>query len=102
VTDRITSTMLDRWRADPATFIETVLHDPDTGTPFVLLDCERRFIAEMFKTDDDGHLVHTDLIYSCPKKTGKTTFAGILDAGPIRHDEMVLAPSEPDRPKIEA
>jgi hypothetical protein len=26
----------------------------------------------------------------------------ILDAGPIRHDEMALASSEPERPKIEA
>ncbi len=78
MTDRITSTMLDRWRADPATFVETVLHDPDTGAPFELLDCERRFVAEMFRTDDDGHLIFTDLIYSGPKKLGKTTFGAIL------------------------
>jgi hypothetical protein len=75
----LTGSSLDRWRADPTSFIEEVLINPDTGEPFVLLDCERRFIAEMFKIDGDGHLIYSDIIYSCPKKTGKTTFAAILE-----------------------
>ena len=37
-------TKLARWRADPAAFIEHVLHNPETGEPFVLLPAERAFL----------------------------------------------------------
>ena len=38
------TTTLDRWRADPIEFIESVLHDPEAGAPFRLLDAERDFL----------------------------------------------------------
>ena len=69
--------MLTRWRSNPISFIETVLYDPETKKPFKLLPAERAFLEHAFKRDDDGRLLYPEQIYSCPKKSGKTTFAGI-------------------------
>ena len=69
--------MLDRWRSNPISFIETVLYDPETKKPFKLLPAERAFLEHAFKLDDSGHLLYPEQLYSCPKKSGKTTFAGI-------------------------
>ena len=68
--------MLSRWRSNPISFIETVLHDPETKKPFKLLPAERAFLEHAFKLDDDGRLLYPEQIYCCPKKCGKTTFAG--------------------------
>jgi phage terminase large subunit-like protein len=67
----------DSWIANPESFIECLI-DPDTNKPFVLLKCERTFIANMFRLDADGKMLFPDLIYSAGKKTGKTTFGAIL------------------------
>ena len=40
--------MLDRWRSNPISFIETVLHDPETKKPFKLLPAERAFLEHAF------------------------------------------------------
>ena len=69
--------MLPRWRSNPISFIETVLYDPETKKPFKLLPAERAFLEHAFKRDDNGRLLYPEQIYSCPKKSGKTTFAGI-------------------------
>jgi hypothetical protein len=37
-------TTFDRWRSNPTSFIEMVLHDPETGRPFKLNDAERQFL----------------------------------------------------------
>jgi phage terminase large subunit-like protein len=67
-----------RWRNDPMAFIERVLIDPETNKPFVLLPAEREFLKHAFTLDADGHLLYPELIYSCPKKSGKSTFAAII------------------------
>jgi phage terminase large subunit-like protein len=69
---------LARWRNDPAGFIEHALHDPQTGEPFVLLPAERQFLAHAFELNDDGRLRYSEWLYSCPKKSGKTTLAAII------------------------
>ena len=69
--------LLDRWRSNPISFIETVLLDPETKKPFKLLPAEYAFLEHAFKRDDDDRLLYPEQIYSCPKKSGKTTFAGI-------------------------
>jgi hypothetical protein len=71
-------TALERWRSDPVSFIEDVLIDPETNKPFVLLPAERAFLQHAFKTDEHGRLLYPDLLYSCPKKSGKTAFAAIV------------------------
>jgi phage terminase large subunit-like protein len=68
---------LVHWRADPIKFIEEVLIDPDTKKPFMLLDAERAFLKHAFSIGVDGRLLYPEQVYSCPKKSGKTTFAAI-------------------------
>jgi hypothetical protein len=55
-----------------------VLHDPETGTPFRLLPCERLFIRHAFAFDDDGRPRYTEWTYSGGKKTGKSTLGAML------------------------
>jgi hypothetical protein len=71
-------TMIARWRANPISFIEEVLIDPDIGKPYVLLEAERAFLEYAFLTGPDGRLLYPEQIYSCPKKSGKTTFAALM------------------------
>jgi hypothetical protein len=71
-------TTLLRWRTDPLSFIEEVLHDPETGKPFVLLEAEPIFMRHAFALDHNGRLVFSELVYGAPKKSGKTTLAGII------------------------
>jgi phage terminase large subunit-like protein len=69
---------LKRWQSSPIEFIETVLHDPESGAPFVLLPAERDFLAHAFQTDDDGRLLYPELVFGAPKKSGKTGFAALF------------------------
>jgi phage terminase large subunit-like protein len=75
--EALTLAVLARWRADPISFVEAVLHDPETRRPFVLLPAERAFLAHAFRLGDDGRLLYPEQVYSCPKKSGKTTFAAL-------------------------
>src|SRR5262249_35880233 len=70
-------TNLARYRGDSILFIQAVLIDPETGRPFILLDAERQFLRYAFVTGPDGRLLYPEQVYSCPKKSGKTTFAAI-------------------------
>jgi phage terminase large subunit-like protein len=68
---------LARWRASPISFVQEVLHDPETKKPFELLPAERAFLAHAFQLDASGRLLYPEQVYSCPKKSGKTTFAAL-------------------------
>jgi len=69
---------LTRYRADPCAFIEECLINPETGKPFVLLPAEREFLKHAFATDENGRLLYPELVYACPKKSGKTGFAALF------------------------
>ena len=69
---------LDAYRIDPARFVTDVLHDPETGEPFELLPAEKLFLSHAFKTDAKGRLVYPELLFSAPKKSGKTGFAALF------------------------
>jgi phage terminase large subunit-like protein len=68
---------IDHWKADPVRFIESVLHDPETGKPFQLLAAEKDFLAHAFKRDADGRLLYPEQCFAAPKKSGKTGFAAL-------------------------
>src|SRR3954453_5836442 len=76
-TPALDAASLARWRASPITFVEEVLHDPESRRPYRLLPAERAFLAHAFKTDDNGRLLYPEQVYACPKKSGKTTFAAL-------------------------
>jgi phage terminase large subunit-like protein len=71
-------TALERWRKAPIEFISDVLCDPESKKPFTLLPAEHVFLQHAFKLDQDGRLLYPEQVYSCPKKSGKTTFAAIV------------------------
>src|SRR5262245_30398 len=73
--EAITAASLASWRCSPISFIEEALRDPDSGTPFVLNDAERAFLALAFTLDDSGRLKFPEMCFGAIKKSGKTTLA---------------------------
>ncbi len=63
---------------DPVAWINAVLRDPETKKPFVLLPAELAFLEHAFRLNPDGSAMFPELLYSAPKKSGKTGFAAIL------------------------
>jgi phage terminase large subunit-like protein len=63
---------------DAATFIEQTLVNPETDELFELTDAERLFLAHAFELTPDGRLRRPELVWSAPKKSGKTAFAAML------------------------
>lgn len=68
---------LTRWRSDPAAFVREVLVDPETSAPFELYPAQERFLRDALTPTNDGSLPFPELIYSCPKKSGKTCTAAL-------------------------
>lgn len=67
----------ERW-PDPVTFIEGELIDPETGELFKLYPEEKRFIRKSVRVGKDGRLAYPELLFSGPKKSGKSTLAAML------------------------
>jgi phage terminase large subunit-like protein len=100
--DALTIAALARWRRNPVGFIESVLYDPAQGAPFRLLPAERAFLAHAFELGDNGRLKYPEWLYSCPKKSGKTTFAALLCLTVIllyggSHPEATLAANDQEQ-----
>jgi phage terminase large subunit-like protein len=62
----------------PVAFIERTLVNPETEEPFVLTQAERLFLRHAFALTPDGRLRYPELVFSTPKKSGKTTFAAMV------------------------
>lgn len=69
--------LLQRWRNDPVAFIRGVLVNPETGKPFELYPAQERFLREAFTPLPDGRLPYPELVFSAPKKSGKTATAAM-------------------------
>ena len=65
------------WRGDPALFVREVLRDPETSKPFELYPAQERFLREALTPNVDGRLPFPELVFSGPKKTGKTGMAAM-------------------------
>ena len=68
---------LARWRTDPVAFIMEVLRNPETGKPFALYDAQVEFLRRAFVLTDNGRLPFPEIIFSAPKKSGKTALAAM-------------------------
>ena len=66
-----------RLKRDPVAFISEVLIDPETKKPFKLYPAQVRFLGEGL-TVKNGRLPYVELLFSAPKKSGKTTFAALM------------------------
>jgi Terminase large subunit, endonuclease domain len=63
-------------KPDPVAFVERTLIDPETGTFFVLTDAQRLFLRHALKIKS-GRLAYPEIVFSAPKKSGKTGFAAM-------------------------
>ena len=70
--------LIRRWKEDPVVFINQVLRNPETGQPYVFYPAEEEFVREAVKLDKDGRLLYPEVLFSGPKKIGKTTLAAIM------------------------
>ena len=64
---------LNRYPRDPVAFIDDLVKKNELGQPFRLLDHQKEVLSRAFAFDGDGRLPYDTIIYSCPKKSGKTT-----------------------------
>jgi hypothetical protein len=69
---------LARWRSDPVAFISEALIDPATSRPFKLYHEQVMFLREAFRVNADGRMLHTELVFSGGKKSGKTGLAAMI------------------------
>src|SRR5437870_5134855 len=69
--------MVSRWRRDPVAFVREVLVDPESGQPFVLYAAQERFLRHALTVGANGRLPFAELVYACPKKSGKTAAAAM-------------------------
>ena len=70
--DVLDSSALAGWRANPLSFIEQVLRDPETGQPFELFDAQREFLTRAFTLTDDRRLAYPEQVFGAIKKSGKS------------------------------
>lgn len=68
---------LARWKRDPIAFIREVLINPETNKPFELYPEQIEFLRRAFTPLPDGSLPCPEVIFSTPKKGGKTTLAAM-------------------------
>jgi phage terminase large subunit-like protein len=68
---------LNAWKSDPVAFIHEVLINPETGKAFVLYDAEIEFLRRAFTLTPEGRLPFPEMIFSAPKKSGKTGLAAM-------------------------
>ncbi len=68
---------LVQWKRDPVTFITDLLRDPETRQPFQLYSEQVAFLREALTLTADGRLPYPELLFSGPKKSGKTALAAM-------------------------
>jgi phage terminase large subunit-like protein len=62
----------------PVTFINRLIRKSELGQPFRLLAFQEEILNLAFAFDQHGRLPYDTVIYSCPKKSGKTTLNAAL------------------------
>ena len=62
----------------PVDFIRRVIKKSELGKPFKLMPFQEEILNLAFAFDEDGRLPYDTVIYSCPKKSGKTTLNSAL------------------------
>ena len=71
---------------DTCVFIQRYIKFPG-GKPFKLLFWQKRLIFQMFEEDFEGNRLRREIIFSTPRKNGKSTFVAVVliaaAAGPL-------------------
>jgi hypothetical protein len=71
---------IERYRYDVVAFLDEQVRVNELGKPFRLFDHERAILNTFFTFDPDGRLPYDTFIYSCTKKSGKTTINSSVNA----------------------
>jgi phage terminase large subunit-like protein len=74
----MTPDQLRRYARDPAAFIDDLVKHNEAGSAFHLLPAQREVFQLAFAFDVSGRLAYDTIVYSCPKKSGKTTLNAAL------------------------
>ena len=67
-----------RYQRDPVKFIDECITVNERGRPFRLTPVQRAVLTAAFMFDRRGQLAWSTFVYSCPKKSGKTTINAAL------------------------
>jgi hypothetical protein len=62
----------------PISFIDRLIKKNELGQPFTLMDHQRGILRLAFALNENGRLPWDTILYSCVKKSGKTTLNGAL------------------------
>lgn len=73
-----TSVRLARYAWDPASFIDDHVRQSEHGKPFRLAPHQREVLRLAFRLRPDGNFANETVIWSEPKKSGKTAMAAAL------------------------
>ena len=77
-TEGLRSDLAMKNNISPLTFIDKLVKKNELGQPFKLMDHQREILRLAFTFDENGRLPWNTVIYSCVKKSGKTTLNGAL------------------------
>jgi len=69
---------LARYLTDPVAFIDDCLPFNERGQPGRLQEHQRAVLPEAFAFDKVGRVHYDTIVYSAPKKSGKTTINAVL------------------------
>ena len=69
---------VDRYRTDCVGFVDDLVHVNERGAPFCLVPHQRTLLRLAFAFDAAGRLPWDTFVYSCPKKSGKTTLNALI------------------------
>jgi phage terminase large subunit-like protein len=73
----LTKAKLDQYRRDVVKFAEEQFYLPETGKPIKLLKHQKKILKLAF-TPVRGRMPYSTIVYSCPKKSGKTTIGALV------------------------
>jgi phage terminase large subunit-like protein len=66
------------YQRDPSAWIDTFIQFNELRQPFRLYEHQRTILQRAFDYDNDGVLPWDTVVWSCPKKSGKTALLSIL------------------------
>jgi len=67
-----------RYQHDVCGWIDKHIKRNEKGTPFQLTTHQREILRLAFAFDAEGRLAYDTIIFSCPKKSGKTTINAVI------------------------
>jgi len=71
-------TKAELYKRDIVAWAEDHFYISETRRPIVLEGHQKRILRDVLTPDADGRFPYETVIYSCPKKSGKTTIAAIV------------------------